>query len=194
MESIHTLEPFVGFEEESLDVSFGSKKRKGTTDNERKPNKRRSALSSYDESLFSDTSDETEPDNEDSDQDWTDNSMEESMSEVVHSPNQINEPVPKFVKNKSTNSVDRPYKCQVCEKSFTHSSTLKDHMNIHLRNKPYICSYPGCSKSFSNGSNLNRHMRVHTGEKPYKCNICKKEFSQSSNLKVHQKIHKRAPK
>lgn len=84
---------------------------------------------------------------------------------------------------------EKIYICKICKKSFTHPSTLKDHVNTHYNNKPYKCKYEGCNKSFSNNSNLNRHIRIHTGEKPYKCEICNKRFSQSSNLKVHMKTH-----
>lgn len=90
---------------------------------------------------------------------------------------------------KQKRATNKPYSCEICGKNFSHSSTLKDHMNIHSQNKPYFCTYLGCTKSFSNGSNLNRHMRIHTGVRPYKCSVCKKKFSQSSNLKVHEKIH-----
>jgi uncharacterized Zn-finger protein len=76
-----------------------------------------------------------------------------------------------------------------CSKKFSHSSTLKDHMNIHLQRKPYTCKE--CGKGFPNGSNLNRHARIHTKSKPYVCPVCNKAFSQSSNLRVHQKIHDR---
>jgi uncharacterized Zn-finger protein len=79
-----------------------------------------------------------------------------------------------------------------CTKRFSHSSTLKDHMNIHLQRKPYTCKE--CGKGFPNGSNLNRHARIHTKSKPYVCPVCNKAFSQSSNLRVHQKIHDRPTK
>lgn len=79
-----------------------------------------------------------------------------------------------------------------CNKRFSHSSTLKDHMNIHFQRKPYICKE--CGKGFPNGSNLNRHARIHTKSKPYVCPVCNKAFSQSSNLRVHQKIHERPPR
>lgn len=91
-------------------------------------------------------------------------------------------------------SDDRTFACTHpgCGKKFSHSSTLKDHMNIHFQRKPYQCKE--CGKGFPNGSNLNRHARIHTKSKPYVCNICNKAFSQSSNLRVHQKIHSRPPK
>jgi hypothetical protein len=97
-------------------------------------------------------------------------------------------------KHLKTHNDERQFACTHpgCTKRFSHSSTLKDHMNIHLQRKPYTCKE--CGKGFPNGSNLNRHARIHTKSKPYVCNVCNKAFSQSSNLRVHQKIHERPSK
>ncbi len=81
----------------------------------------------------------------------------------------------------------RGHECDVCEKSFTTSGSLKIHMRIHTNEKPYECDV--CEKSFSRSDTLKEHMRTHTNEKPYECDVCEKRFTQSSNLKVHMRIH-----
>ena len=64
----------------------------------------------------------------------------------------------------------RPYKCEVCQRSFREVATLRKHEQLHRADRPYVCTT--CSKSFLWSSNLKVHERVHTGERPYKCKIC----------------------
>jgi hypothetical protein len=73
--------------------------------------------------------------------------------------------------------------CDVCEKSFRDSYTLKVHMRTHTNEKPYECDV--CEKRCTTAGNLKVHMRIHTNEKPFECHVCEKRFRQSSGLKVH---------
>ncbi|XP_008827944.1 zinc finger protein 716-like, partial [Nannospalax galili] len=52
-----------------------------------------------------------------------------------------------------------------CDKSFTDSSTLREHYRIHTWENPYKRAV--CDKSFNKKSSLRAHQRIHTGEKPY---------------------------
>lgn len=56
-----------------------------------------------------------------------------------------------------------------------------------LGEKPFKCEV--CQKTFSYSGGLTIHMRIHTGEKPYKCEVCSKEFSHSGNLTIHMRKH-----
>ncbi|KAL4262992.1 C2H2-type domain-containing protein [Pleurotus pulmonarius] len=63
---------------------------------------------------------------------------------------------------------DRPKKqcpklheCDVCQKRFPRPSSLKVHMHVHTKSKPFRCSFPGCGKRFTVASNAKRHLRTH---------------------------------
>ena len=76
------------------------------------------------------------------------------------------------------------HECDVCEKRFTQSSSLKAHMLIHTNEKPYECDV--CEKSFTQASNLKRHKRIHTNEM-FECDVCEKRFTTSGNLRRHMR-------
>lgn len=56
-----------------------------------------------------------------------------------------------------------------------------------LGERPYRCSM--CHRTFSDSSTLTKHCRIHSGEKPYQCEYCPLNFSQSGNLSRHLRLH-----
>ena len=49
----------------------------------------------------------------------------------------------------------KPFKCEVCEKSFAEKSKLGSHMlSVHDRKKPFNCKE--CDKTFSKKDNMTR--------------------------------------
>ncbi|XP_056640384.1 zinc finger protein OZF-like isoform X2 [Diorhabda sublineata] len=82
---------------------------------------------------------------------------------------------------------EKPFKCDVCFKTFSEKHKLKTHFLSHTKEKPFKCDI--CLKTFSQKFSLNRHLLSHTGEKPFKCDICLKTFSEKHKLKIHFLSH-----
>ncbi|KAF7705351.1 hypothetical protein HF521_020637 [Silurus meridionalis] len=83
---------------------------------------------------------------------------------------------------------ERPFKCNICGRSYRHAGSLLNHKNTH-KTGHFTCSF--CAKPFSNPMALRNHTRIHTQKKKYVCTTCGKAFRLSSILYNHQKIHAR---
>ncbi|KAJ8706553.1 hypothetical protein PYW07_012631 [Mythimna separata] len=81
----------------------------------------------------------------------------------------------------------KPYKCDICQRSFSHKGNFNSHFRTHTVEKRYECDV--CKRSFRLKKYLALHFRKHSGEKPFKCIVCQRSFSHKSSLNVHSRIH-----
>ncbi|XP_053328023.1 zinc finger protein 646 [Spea bombifrons] len=81
---------------------------------------------------------------------------------------------------------ERPYRCNLCARTYRHAGSLINHKNTH-KSGEYKCSI--CSKQFSNPISIRHHLRTHTAEKRFQCLRCGKAFSSSVKLMCHHRVH-----
>ncbi|GAW82826.1 zinc finger transcription factor [Plasmodium gonderi] len=102
----------------------------------------------------------------------------------------------------SVHSESRPYKCQICTKTYKRSDHLKKHILTHKDNKERVkytcsicqisydtpkelrthkirhstCPYENCSYSYSTISKMKYHLNKHRCNRFYSCPVCTKKF------------------
>eukprot|EP00079_Xenopus_tropicalis_P018330 XP_004919743.1 PREDICTED: zinc finger protein 646 [Xenopus tropicalis] len=79
------------------------------------------------------------------------------------------------------------YKCSVCLKQFSNPMAMKNHFRTHTAEKRFQCLE--CGKAFRSSRELICHHRVHTGERPFHCPTCNRGFSSKLTLRHHQRSH-----
>ncbi|XP_017568451.2 zinc finger protein with KRAB and SCAN domains 5-like [Pygocentrus nattereri] len=84
----------------------------------------------------------------------------------------------------------RPYRCDLCGKSYSYAQVLENHRRTHTGERPYNCRF--CGRCFKQRGHLIDHERIHTGERPFSCSVCGKRFIQSSQVKKHVRNHHQA--
>lgn len=82
---------------------------------------------------------------------------------------------------------ERPFKCPVCEKTFTRGDKLSVHLRCHTGVKSFQCKI--CDFASRDHGGLVIHMRKHTDERPYKCQLCDHGARTKSHLNVHLRKH-----
>lgn len=114
------------------------------------------------------------------------------------------------------NVVDKKYKCNRCEKSYTTRANLLMHERSHIGSKPFECNE--CGRSFYDENSLINHTSIHTGIKvrvqinlfsllfptslatmmpsmsfvlikKFNCEDCGKCFTTANILQQHRKKH-----
>lgn len=88
----------------------------------------------------------------------------------------------------SPNKEERPFKCNICNRSYRHAGSLLNHKNTH-KTGHFSCTF--CAKPFTNPMALRNHTRIHTQKKKYVCLTCGKAFRLASILHNHQRVHSR---
>lgn len=59
-------------------------------------------------------------------------------------------------------------------------------MNFTLQ-RPYKCQY--CDRSYAQSNDLLKHTRIHVGENTYRCNLCPQAFRLQAQLREHYRVH-----
>ncbi|QLQ78642.1 hypothetical protein HG537_0A08900 [Torulaspora globosa] len=77
----------------------------------------------------------------------------------------------------------KPFKCEICDRTFAKKSHLERHIHVHSENKPLHCSF--CHKGFTTAQQLKRHEITHT--KSFKCPYegCQESFYKHPQLRSH---------
>ncbi|XP_076247028.1 uncharacterized protein LOC143186999 isoform X2 [Calliopsis andreniformis] len=77
-----------------------------------------------------------------------------------------------------------------CGKAFLTSYSLKIHIRVHTKVKPFECNHNGCEKAFNTLYRLRAHQRLHSGN-TFNCEEtgCVKFFTTLSDLKKHIRTH-----
>ncbi|XP_048459019.1 zinc finger protein 654 [Rhincodon typus] len=81
-------------------------------------------------------------------------------------------------------------KCRYCQRKFTHSQHLIDHLKRHQYPKLYFCLQCGCSQTFKSASELATHTKGHEAFRA-QCSFrdCDKLFDELDVLYEHEAQH-----
>ena len=60
-----------------------------------------------------------------------------------------------YKKNAVTGRMNKVWTCKQCKKMFMKVCSLKDHLRLHLNERPYKCAY--CGVGWSQAGNRDRH-------------------------------------
>ena len=94
---------------------------------------------------------------------------------------------------------EKPFKCNVCQRTFKRIEHLDRHKKIHTCEKSFVCKI--CQKAFARSDHLKRHEKNCSGEnrsfrwnwmthtQPFMCDICCGRFTRKDQLLKHKLIH-----
>ncbi|XP_034991118.2 zinc finger protein 646 [Zootoca vivipara] len=83
--------------------------------------------------------------------------------------------------------LERPFQCDICERSYKHAGSLINHKQTH---KTGLFHCGTCQKQFFNLMALKNHNRTHFETKRYHCPECPKAFRLQKQLASHQHVHR----
>ena len=97
-------------------------------------------------------------------------------------------------------SVSKPKRgekvCQLCQRKFWATETLKRHMQSHSGKQKNVCPNEGCGRKLSSKRCLETHLTTCQKEKTLFCKVkgCDKLFATKQALSAHEKTHKKLGK
>ncbi|XP_012442876.1 transcription factor IIIA isoform X1 [Gossypium raimondii] len=89
---------------------------------------------------------------------------------------------------KEEEEVSTSNECQECGATFRKPAHLKQHLQSHSLERPFVCLVDDCHASYRRKDHLNRHLLQHQG-KLFSCPIetCNSKFAFQGNMKRHVK-------
>ena len=88
--------------------------------------------------------------------------------------------------------------CTICGEMLKERHRKRHFLLKHRSNSELELKCKFCGKGFVSNQRLKDHVNIHTGEKPYMCNFCGAAFASQGNWRMHQKTvhlgHKRGQK
>lgn len=88
-----------------------------------------------------------------------------------------------------TQLAENKFKCTQCHTKFNTSRELSLHMRLHAEKEVGAFRCDMCYKSFSKWSHLKQHQESHVGQVVYECTECDKAFAFPHLLEEHQQTH-----
>lgn len=85
---------------------------------------------------------------------------------------------------RSLHTHEHPFKCEVCETTFSNHNVYNSHMRTHKGGFPCLM----CAKVFVHEKTLQRHMESHVGPRGYECNVCGSHFLKKHALFKHKAL------
>ncbi|XP_055614604.1 zinc finger protein 225-like [Uranotaenia lowii] len=82
----------------------------------------------------------------------------------------------------------RPFKCEICEKTYCRKENLKLHRQREHMKIRYPCEV--CGKHFSTKDILSVHRKLHNSDVRYDCDQCGAEFKSNKYLYKHKQKHR----
>eukprot|EP01083_Nonionella_stella_P166743 558410_1 len=87
-------------------------------------------------------------------------------------------------RNMESCSVEKVQKSNITQECVTGNKIPNEHMIVDSEAKQFTCEI--CQKNYSHESSLKTHLRIHSGVNMYySCDLCQKSFNYKGNLKKH---------
>jgi len=78
---------------------------------------------------------------------------------------------------------NKPFKCDLCPKSFISFVSIRNHMYKHTSVKKFYCDV--CGRGYNDSRHLREHKLGHTNPLAYRCDLCPKGYERKQALEAH---------